>query len=255
MHRRKCVCAALFALSVFGFEARAATSCTAGNPNTTSVIEATPSGAFVNNNDATVSHALTGLMWKRCAQGLSGAACEVGTATRLDWKDSLKAAATDTTAGYDDWRLPNMKELDSILETCGYEPAINQVIFPATPIWSFFWTGSTDAYESSARAWGVEFGTGYDMLEDKTNTHLVRLVRGGRTYGTFDARLALRCNLDIDGNGQVDALTDGLIFVRALFGLTGTSVTNGALGVGATRTDWVNLRTFMNDRCGTDFAP
>ncbi|MBK7473240.1 MAG: hypothetical protein IPI73_24050 [Betaproteobacteria bacterium] len=38
------------------------------------------------------------------------------------------------------------------------------------------------------------------------------------------------CTLDVDGNDSQDALTDGLIILRALFGLTGTSVTNGAIG-------------------------
>ena len=42
--------------------------------------------------------------------------------------------------------------------------------------------------------------------------------------------------LDIDGNGVVDASTDGLMILRKLFGLTGNAVTNGALGPGATRT-------------------
>ncbi len=42
--------------------------------------------------------------------------------------------------------------------------------------------------------------------------------------------------LDVDGNGKVDALTDSLMIVRKLLGLTGTAITQGAMGVGATRT-------------------
>ena len=42
--------------------------------------------------------------------------------------------------------------------------------------------------------------------------------------------------LDVDGNGKVDALTDGLMIMRKLLGLTGTAITQGAMGVGATRT-------------------
>ena len=41
--------------------------------------------------------------------------------------------------------------------------------------------------------------------------------------------------LDVDGNGQVDALTDGLMIMRKLLGQTGAAITQGALGVGATR--------------------
>ena len=44
--------------------------------------------------------------------------------------------------------------------------------------------------------------------------------------------------LDVDGNGngRVDALTDSLMIMRKLLGLTGTAITQGAMGVGATRT-------------------
>ena len=42
--------------------------------------------------------------------------------------------------------------------------------------------------------------------------------------------------LDVDGNGQIDALTDGLMIIRYMFGLRGASLTAGAVGSGATRT-------------------
>jgi len=44
------------------------------------------------------------------------------------------------------------------------------------------------------------------------------------------------CDLDLDGNGQTDALTDGILLVRHLFGFTGDTLTDGALGTSATRT-------------------
>ena len=46
----------------------------------------TPTSDFVPNNvDGTVTHATTGLMWKKCVEGLSGANCEIGTATAYTW--------------------------------------------------------------------------------------------------------------------------------------------------------------------------
>lgn len=42
---------------------------------------------------------------------------------------------------------------------------------------------------------------------------------------------------DVDGNGRAEPLTDGVMIVRKLLGLTGAAITNGALGTGATRTD------------------
>ena len=41
---------------------------------------------------------------------------------------------------------------------------------------------------------------------------------------------------DVDGNGHIDALTDGLMLVRYMFGLRGAALTDGVIGIGATRT-------------------
>lgn len=59
--------------------------------------------------------------------------------------------------------------------------------------------------------------------------------------------------LDLDGNGLSDALTDGLMYQRLTAGLLGSAVTNGAIGVGASRADWAAIQTFVNPRCGTNF--
>ena len=53
------------------------------------------------------------------------------------------------------------------------------------------------------------------------------------------------CNFDIDGNGRPEALTDGLLLIRSMLGLTGDALTQGALGVGATRTLTADLQTFI----------
>lgn len=53
------------------------------------------------------------------------------------------------------------------------------------------------------------------------------------------------CNFDIDGNGSPEALTDGLLLIRSMLGLTGIALTQGALGIGATRTLTADLQTFI----------
>ena len=60
---------------------------------------------------------------------------------------------------------------------------------------------------------------------------------------------------DIDGDGVQGALSDGLIFIRALFGLTGAAVVNGAINPSSTRTTWEDVRIHMNTYCGTNFPP
>ena len=71
----------------------------------------------------------------------------------------------------------------------------------------------------------------------------------GSSFGNVGALL-----VDFDGNGKIDPLTDGIMLMRAFFGMTGSSVTNNALGVGATRVTWPEIRVFLNANCGTSFT-
>ena len=51
--------------------------------------------------------------------------------------------------------------------------------------------------------------------------------------------------LDIDGNGQADASTDGLLITRYLFGLRGPALIAGAIGTGATRTTEAQVEAYI----------
>lgn len=53
--------------------------------------------------------------------------------------------------------------------------------------------------------------------------------------------------LDVDGNGSYDALTDGLMVIRYLFGLNGAPLTNAAIGTGATRSTPTSIESYLND--------
>ena len=61
--------------------------------------------------------------------------------------------------------------------------------------------------------------------------------------------------LDLDGNGKTEPLTDGLMLLRAMSGLTGLAVTRDAVANGAPRATWTDVRAFINASCGTNFAP
>jgi hypothetical protein len=61
--------------------------------------------------------------------------------------------------------------------------------------------------------------------------------------------------LDVDGNGTVDALTDGLIILRAMLGAPGTDIANSTLGSGTLqRPTWADIRGYLNGRCSGAFA-
>jgi hypothetical protein len=64
--------------------------------------------------------------------------------------------------------------------------------------------------------------------------------------GLCGASATLVSTLDIDGNCAVDPLTDGLLLTRTMLGLTGTAVTSNAVGAGATRTTWEQIRVYYN---------
>ena len=81
---------------------------------------------------------------------------------------------------------------------------------------------------------------------------------GGGTRDGFVARLspdlkaALRvCLADVDGDGSFNMLTDGVLIIRMMLGLTGTAVTNGAIGPAATRPTWSDISANLTAYCGS----
>ncbi|TAG00457.1 MAG: DUF4394 domain-containing protein [Betaproteobacteria bacterium] len=61
---------------------------------------------------------------------------------------------------------------------------------------------------------------------------------------------------DLDGDGNILALTDGLMLLRALLGMTGTSVIANALpSATPPRSTWSAIRAHLNTTCGMSFAP
>ena len=133
----------------------------------------------VDSATGTVFDTRTGLMWDRCALGQSGVSCASGTASTFTWKEALNAApALGTYKGYSDWRLPNVKELRSLVEECRVNPSINEFTFPNTPA-SFFWSGSPSA-GGATDAWYVYFYGGIALIADRSVADQVRLVRAGQ---------------------------------------------------------------------------
>ena len=160
-------------------------------------IESTQSAEFIDNNDGTVSHSRTGLMWKRCAQGQdwNGTTC-TGYGSEFLWRHALQSAVRETTAAYTDWRLPNIKELESIVDDkCN--SSINSIFLnsPARRFWSaspgdpYRGTGVPNSYARSF-AWAVDFAT-HEVIQSQidfdTNYFAVRLVRAGHAFASFDS--------------------------------------------------------------------
>jgi hypothetical protein len=138
----------------------------------------TPINRFIENGDGTVTDTVTKLTWKRCSEGLSGELCEKGEPLIYTWQEALKVAAESNFSGKNDWRLPDIKELNSIIERQCTMPAINEIVFPATPTMSFW--ASTPYAGNPAYAWNVYFPYGISDGNSKSYRFFVRLVRSAR---------------------------------------------------------------------------
>ena len=63
-----------------------------------------PDSRFSANGDGTVTDKAMGLIWKQCAEGLSGDDCLTGGATTFTWQQALQHAADADFAGSSLWR-------------------------------------------------------------------------------------------------------------------------------------------------------
>jgi hypothetical protein len=134
---------------------------------------------YINHNDGTVTDIKTGLMWKQCSEGLRGR-CTGGNAKGYTYKQAIEHAENTTfpTDKYRDWRLPNIKELASLVAYDRHYPAINSTLFPRTPTDGVFLSSSPVASDSS-KAWMLYFYNGGDAyINSRNGKHYVRLVRG-----------------------------------------------------------------------------
>ncbi len=125
---------------------------------------------FTDNGD-TITDNDTGLIWMKATAPDS-----------MTWEDALSYCDTLTLAGESDWRLPTVKELQSIVDYESYNPTIDVVYFPDTePVW--YWS-STSYFGHTDHAWAVYFYYGYVEGQPKSfhaphDPRHVRAVRGG----------------------------------------------------------------------------
>lgn len=122
---------------------------------------------LVNNGDGTVTDRKTGLMW---LDG-EGECCS-------SWTGSLSYCEGLTLAGHTDWRLPNIKELESIADDSRYDPAIDTTFFNST-LSGGYWS-STVRSSNTHFGWKVNFKDGlinHYSAEEEPN--VARCVRGG----------------------------------------------------------------------------
>lgn len=137
-----------------------------------------PISSFQLNTDGTVLDTTTKLMWSRCLVGQSWDSSSrtcTGTAQQLDWSEALTEAKRSTLAGYSTWRLPNAKEVLTLVERSCVDPAINLTAFPASNSENM-WTGTT-VVNQPERGWAIAMYSGKNNSKEKIVRLYVRLVR------------------------------------------------------------------------------
>jgi hypothetical protein len=116
--------------------------------------------------DDTVTDTCTGLMWQK-ETGNNG--------NGLNWCDALAYCENLSFAGHDDWRLPNVRELQSIVDYGRINPSIDPVFGALS---SFYWS-STSFAAGPDFAWFVEFHDGSVGIDGKDFSIYFRAVRSG----------------------------------------------------------------------------
>jgi hypothetical protein len=119
-----------------------------------------------SRGNGTVTDLRTGLIWQQA---------EIGEMT---WTQALTYCQNLSLGGFNDWRLPNCIELQSIVDFSKRYPAIDTRAFPgALP--ACYWSSTPYALHSGI-AWLVDFNDGIVSYGLKSSYYFVRAVRGGR---------------------------------------------------------------------------
>jgi hypothetical protein len=148
------------------------------------ILSTSPVEKFLDNGDGTITDLRFGLMWSICTHGQIYKAqdnnCQGDGKAINTWSLALQSQETvndENTLGYNDWRLPNIKELHSIVERACRNPAIRFDLFPDS-LNVVYWTNTPDD-EVNPGLLGriVDFSDGSEFFRDTSDNLYVRHVR------------------------------------------------------------------------------
>lgn len=123
---------------------------------------------FTDNGNSTVTDNLTDLMW-----------VQVPNSATSSWETAILLSENNTTAGFSDWRLPNIKELHSLNDEKRVQPSVNLTAFPGLTV-SKFWS-STTLQNQSTKAWYYDNQYGITTYDFKSNLMNVMMVRNANS--------------------------------------------------------------------------
>ena len=126
-----------------------------------------PAGRYTYPAAGTVYDTKTKLTWQQTA-----------SSAKYAWADAKTyCAGLGTTLGGTGWRVPTMKELQTVVDETRSSPSIDPTAFTGTPS-TFFWSSSPVTFAiSPTLAWYVNFDFGEARYFNPTETFYVRCVR------------------------------------------------------------------------------
>ena len=129
------------------------------------LLPALPAGAEYQVDGDVVADSETGLMWMQSDAG-----------EEKNWQEALAYCQKLNLHGYTDWRLPDLNELESLVDYTRFDPAIDPVFSCRS---KEYWSSSPNA-DDFGRASCVHFDDGIaPYYYYKSDTYYVRCVRGG----------------------------------------------------------------------------
>jgi len=131
----------------------------------------TLSTRFVDNGNGTVTDQLSNLVWEKTPN-----------TSAFNWEQALTYAENLTLAGTSDWRVPNIKEIQSLNDFSAVNPAVNTSIFSTIGV-KKYWSSTTLPNQTTrAWYWDTQFGiTTYDL---KTVPNYLICVRSNKAVST-----------------------------------------------------------------------
>lgn len=148
----------------------------------TSTAQAADTRFIPNAAGDEVKDTQTNLVWRRCPEGTTwdGTTCS-GTAFAVTWRVALTLAKATAASTQVAWRLPNVKELSSLIVRKIGSPLVDTTAFPTASTMNWVWTSTPQYGSAMFGAWVVSPYTGYITMRpdsgESWNQSQVLLVR------------------------------------------------------------------------------
>jgi hypothetical protein len=146
---------------------------------------------YTDNGDNTITDNTTGLMWVKDPFALGAPL----NAPFSSYTAALAATHGLTLAGYNDWRVPNIYELESIVDYSRHNPMVDPAYF-ANP--GLTLTSSTTIVNQSLQ---MCLSIDTDATQPTPTTYYVRPVRGGSCFGRNRVCLGSYVDTPVVGQG------------------------------------------------------